>query len=54
MLGFDRGYVREKNKLINKENLKFLEIKYVLYTLKTKCRTCFKKKSELLIKILRI
>ena len=31
---FDRGYIREKNKCIKVENVKFLEKKYVLYSLK--------------------
>ena len=35
LVGFDRGYVREKNKWTKVENVKFLEKKYVLYSLKT-------------------
>ena len=34
LVGFDRGYVREKNKWIRAEYFKFLEKKYVLYSLK--------------------
>ena len=41
LLGFDRGYVREKNKWMKVENIKFLEDKYALYALKTNQKKCF-------------
>ena len=51
LVGFDRGYVREKNKWIKVENVKFLEKKYVLYALKTNLKKCFNKNCRIDIKI---
>ena len=43
LVGFDRGYEREKNQWIKVENIKYLEKKYVLYALKTNQKKCFNK-----------
>ena len=43
---FDRGYVREKNKWIKVENIKFLEKKYILYVLKTNRKKYFKRDKD--------
>ena len=51
LVGFDRGYVREKNRWIRLENVKFLEKKYVLYALKTNQKKCFNKNCRVDIKI---
>ena len=51
LVGFDREYVREKNKCIKLENVKFLDKKYVLYVLKTNQKKCFNKNCLLDIKI---
>ena len=51
LVGFDRGYVREKNKWIRVENVKFLEKQYVLYALKTRKKKCFNKNCSVDIKI---
>ena len=51
LVGFDRAYVREKNKWIKVENVKFLEKKYVLYVLKTNQKKCFNKNCRVDIKI---
>tara|TARA_Y100000589_G_scaffold331665_1_gene386254 strand:+ start:66 stop:473 length:408 start_codon:yes stop_codon:yes gene_type:complete len=51
LVGFDRGYVREKNKWIIVENVKFLEKQYVLYTLKTSQKKCFNKNCRVDIKV---
>ena len=51
LVGFDRAYVREKNKWIKVENVKFLEKKYVLYALKTNQKKCFNKNCRVDIKI---
>ena len=51
LVGFDRGYVREKNKWIKVENIKFLEKKYVLYSLKTNQKKCFNQNCRVDIKI---
>ncbi len=48
---FDRGYIREKNKCIKVENVKFLEKKYVLYSLKTIQKKSFNKNCLVNIKI---
>ena len=54
LLGFDTGYVIEKNKWIKAENLIFLEKKYVLYTLTTNQKKCFNKNCLLDIKLLKV
>ena len=51
LVGFDRAYVREKNKWIKVENVKFLEKKYVLYALKTNQKKCFNKNCRVDIQI---
>ena len=51
LVGFDKGYVKEKNKWIRVENVKFLEKKYVLYALKTNQKKCFNKSCRVNIKI---
>ena len=51
LVGFDRAYVREKNKWIKVENIKFLEKKYVLFALKTNQKKCFNKNCRVDIKI---
>ena len=51
LVGFDKGYVREKNKWIKVENVKFLEKKYVLYALKPNQKKCFNKNCLVDIKI---
>ena len=51
LVGFDRGYVREKNKWKRLENVKFSENQYILYTLKTKHKKCFNKNCRVNIKI---
>ena len=35
LVGFDRGYIKKKNKWIRLENVKFLEKIYILYALKS-------------------
>ena len=54
LVGFDREYVREKNKCIKVENVKFLDKKYVLYALKTNQKKCFNKNCLLDIKLLKV
>ena len=51
LVGFDKGYVKEKNKWIRLENVKFLEKKYVLYALKTNQKKCFNKNCRVNIEI---
>ena len=51
LVGFDRAYLREKNKWIKVENVKLLEKKYVLYALKTNQKKCFNKNCRVDIKI---
>ena len=51
IVGFDRGYLREKNKWIRLENIKFLGKKYVLYALKTNQKKYLNKDYRVDIKI---
>lgn len=51
LVGFERVYVREKNKWIKVENIKFLEKKFALYALKTNQKKCFNKNCRVDIKI---
>ena len=51
LVGFNKGYVKKKNKWIKVENIKFLEKKYFLYTLKPNQKKCFKNNCRVDIKI---
>ena len=54
LVEFDRGYVREENKWIRIENIKFLEKQYVLCGLKTNRKKCFNKNCQFDIKLLKV
>ncbi|GIS23692.1 MAG: hypothetical protein CM15mP124_1720 [Alphaproteobacteria bacterium] len=54
LIGFDREYVRDKNKCIRVENIKFLEKKYFLYELKLIKKNSLTKTAELILKLLKV
>ena len=51
LVGFDRGYIKKKNKWIRLENVKFLEKIYILYALKSYQKKCFNENCRVDIKI---